>query len=161
MASFPYRSLASVQRATIELTAASPAFVFPSGKSYFAAFELPPFDGPYRIKIDSYLLGDENEIFLPVVLTLNGQHYVARSFPEDLFRPATTALNGNSGPPRTLTATIEVGEVERTERYLVILTREDLLGAWISTSSSNGEERSRIRTAPVGRLLLRVEQIVP
>jgi maltose operon protein len=164
MAGLPFRQLVFGQRAMVDLTTASPAYLFPSGKSYFAAFMLPPYTGPYRIIIDSYLLGDgsgDAAVFLPVVLTLDGQHNKARFFDERLFQLHLSTPGGTPGPPHRLTGTIEMGEEARGERYLVILTKEELMRSWIVINSPGEEERKRIRTVPVGNLQLRLESIVP
>ena len=61
----PVHGRVSVQQAresgsvTIELDEKSKAYVFDTGKSYFQSFELPTVRTPYRITIESYLLGDQ------------------------------------------------------------------------------------------------------
>ena len=164
MAALPYRSLVFGQRAAVELTTSSPAYSFPSGKSYFVAFKLPPFTEPYRIFIDSYLLGDSIDdaaIFMPIVLTFDGHYNGARSFDEHLFRLRSNGLTDTWGLPHKLAGTIEVRDKNLDERYLVILTREELVRSWISITPPGEAEKERIRTVPVGRLLLRLERISP
>ena len=52
-------------------------FEFGSGRSTFRAFELPPFEKPYEIRIKSYFVGDTPRaknfyIFAPRVIFLDG-----------------------------------------------------------------------------------------
>lgn len=78
IAHFNYEPLPKVEGISFKLDESSDAFDFQSGKSYFKAFNLPPKDLPYFIKIDSYALGETIQnahIFYPQIVVLD-DHFV-------------------------------------------------------------------------------------
>jgi maltose operon protein len=179
MADLPFRQLPVGQPVKIELTASSPAYLFDSGKSYFAAYALPAFTGPCRIVVESFMIGDQIDkayLFFPHVLTLDGDHRVVRSAGRDLFTLQKAGMTETWGLPHKLAGAIEVREENRDERYLVILTTEELLRARTSLATMKvvpfilpgivgalpaGKEMKLIRHAPVGKLVIRLEPFTP
>jgi maltose operon protein len=75
-----YRELQAGQRLRLELDAASPTHGFASGKSYYTAFHLPPYQQPLDLRVRSLLSGGltlaEAYLFYPVVAVLDADHRV-------------------------------------------------------------------------------------
>ncbi|MEZ5542186.1 MAG: MalM family protein [Pseudomonadota bacterium] len=179
MADLPFRMLAVERKEKIELNTASPAFNFDSGKSYFTAFELPPFSGPYRIVIESLFVGDNvstSYVFYPHILTLDESHNIIRSSGKGLFAVRRAGLTETWGYLRKLSGSIEVCEKNRDERFLVIMTTEELLHlqtpelAWsgmpvVIPSAGvfgyipTGKELKQIPHSPVGKLTIWIESV--
>ena len=70
-------------------------YLFDTGKSYFQSFELPVVRTPYRITVESYLLGDEIDrayVFFPHVLILDKDHKVVRTAGKELFELKKTGM---------------------------------------------------------------------
>jgi Maltose operon periplasmic protein precursor (MalM) len=77
---FSYQALDMGERVKAELGAASPAHEFSSGKSYYAAFRLPPQPRPLNVQVRSVVSGGltlaEAYLFYPVVAILDADHRV-------------------------------------------------------------------------------------
>src|SRR5688572_17867574 len=67
----PYESAFYVDRS-------APVFSFPQGKSYFRSFELPPFEQPYVLEVESRLMGGptaaDQWLFHPILAFLDQDH---------------------------------------------------------------------------------------
>lgn len=175
LAGLPFQQLDQGQEKRTELDGNSPVFLFPSGKSRFAAFELPPFTSPYRIVIESFMMGDTVErgyIFFPHLLTLDSGRRIMRSFGRDLFALRKAGMFETWSVPYKLAGTLEMREDSGSERYLVVLTTDELLQARTSITTMRvvplilpgvvsalpaGTEEKFIRHAPVGKLRIRLE----
>jgi maltose operon protein len=179
MAGFLYRPLSYGQELKIELNASSPAYFFPSGKSYFAAFALPIFEGPYRVTVESFMVGEELDrayLFSPHLIILDDGHRIVRTIGHDLFTLRKAGMTETWGYPYKLAGTFDVREENRDERYLVVMTTDELLHARTSlttmkvvpiiipgivTAVPAGTEEKLIRHAPVGTLVIKLERIAP
>lgn len=104
-AELPYAKLALPEMRSVKLDAASPAYIFDSGKSYFAAFEMPPWTTPYEVSIEAISIGGA---FLPKVKILDSQFKIVRTL--DAKYPYVSAGN------------IEffVNRENESERYMII-----------------------------------------
>jgi len=68
----------------VEFKPESPAFNFESGKSFFAAYQLPPFSGPYNVTLHAYPsagMGDSTTL-RPKILLLDEAFNVTRQIDE-------------------------------------------------------------------------------
>lgn len=80
MAEFRYEPLPSGEPVAFRLDQNSDSFVFPSGKSYFKAFNLPEMKLPYPIQVKSFALGESinsAHVFYPKILLLD-DHFAVR-----------------------------------------------------------------------------------
>ncbi len=116
------------------LDARSPAFRFTTGMSYFRAFTLPRDLYPYKISVSSYLVGDyltSAYLFFPQVITLDEHHQIVRSTGPGTFRISRTgfmeALKTGGDFRYKLEGDLVFTGQNREERYLVVLTTEELL----------------------------------
>ena len=131
---FEYEPLSPLDSTRFEISAESPAFEFPTGKSYFKAFALPAYAAPYSITIESFhgshSPGGEvpysASVFMPVAMFLDTGYAVTRVVDEASFK----RVDGSLLPLETLRleATISVGPENSQERYLVIFTPRRALG---------------------------------
>ncbi len=123
---FRYEKIEIGKGRNFYLKASTPAARFSTGKSFFKAFELPDFSRPYRITVRSYFVGDRPEksyIFFPVVIFLDKKFEVTREVREDAFENMESFF----GFRRGLFAEIPVKEENAEDKYMIILTTEDLL----------------------------------
>lgn len=135
MAQFHYGDIKFGENPRITLNAASDAFDFPTGKSYFAAFRLPPGAVGHMITVQSYGLGigiDMSHIFYPQIDILDDEyHVIAQSRPQDFILSRTEG----EAPGRTwdLSTPLKLeGHIKLNKpamRYMVIYTTKDLLGS--------------------------------
>lgn len=171
---FSYEDLHQGDSKSFDLNAASPAFAFDTGKSYFKAFRLPTFSAPYRITIRSYILGNDLRsayIFLPQALLLNDRNEVVRSTDFRFLKLEKAGFSETAketwGIMYKLEGHIDVVAENRQERFLVIYTTEKLLTArmstsrWVSipiifpgivTAIPVGKEEVLVPASPVGRI---------
>lgn len=132
MAEFKYEPLPSEEPVTFRLDEKSDSFIFPSGKSYFKAFQLPEKEVPYRIQVKSFALGqtmNTAHIFYPQVALLDGSFTVVKqSDLEDLvvkyagfMETASTTWGVMLKFERSILVDIP------NTKYLVIYTTKELL----------------------------------
>lgn len=175
MDGFLYRQLSHGQELKVELNASSPAYLFPSGKSYFAAFALPIFERPYRITVESFVVGEEIDrayLFSPHLIILDNNHRIVRTIGHDHFTLRKAGMTETWGYPYKLAGTFDMREENRDERYLVVMTTDELLRTRTSlttmkvvpiiipglvTAVPTGTEEKHIRHAPVGSLVIKLE----
>jgi maltose operon protein len=115
----------------------SGSFAFSSGKSYFAAFELPRYSSPYSITIKSYMMGDHMEsayIFLPAVIFMDEKYVVTRML-EDFSVLSKTGFFETSGIRWKFEGKVHVTRENANERYVVILTTDKMLGGKTAVAS--------------------------
>lgn len=112
----------------------SMSFLFPYGKSYFKAFELPQVGYPYHLLIKSYMLGEhiaEAHIFFPYIITLNENFEIVRSkTPYCLYLKKSRfkeTMKETGGLGLKLEGFINFDFENKNEKYIVILTTEELL----------------------------------
>ena len=174
MKQFAYEPLPPLESMWFAINVESPAFEFPTGKSYFKAFELPAYSGSYTITIKSYsgMHGPATapphsaSVLVPVALLLDTDYAVTRVVDEVSFK----RVDGSLLPLETLRleATISVGPENSQERYIVISTARRALGGitvgtvpqiipiflpGVVTALPTGRREPRyMHHAPVGRL---------
>ncbi|WP_020406039.1 MalM family protein [Hahella ganghwensis] len=119
--SFPdlqYQPLILDQTTVTRLNASSPAYLFDSGKSYVAAFELPRGNRPIDIEISS--IASEDQVLSPSALILDSQYQVTRTFSGGDFIYKTADIVHGERLEATL---MQVGGF-KDERYLIIYTTD-------------------------------------
>jgi hypothetical protein len=165
----------------------SPAYMFKTGKSYFRAFVLPQSSYPYQVSVGSCILAGFDPdyellsyVFFPQLLILNENYEVVRSsYPVD-FR-AREVLSTDIDQIESIlepycSGHMVAGKIpftteDMSEKYLIILTTNDLLkaktsflawmtetteidGYWVPTRFYK-EEYSALHS-PVGLIMLSV-----
>jgi hypothetical protein len=142
MQEFEFEGIQIGDSRDFDLNENSPAYQFDTGKSYFKAFELPEWSSPYHLSIRSYMLGDHIDsayIFYPQILTLNDNYEVVRSTDPRVFQfkkaGFTETAKQTWGLMYKLEGRISFTEENKPERYLIILTTDELLKAKTSTST--------------------------
>jgi hypothetical protein len=129
---FNFESIQIGDTKSFDLNEKSPAYIFETGKSYFKAFVLPQSSYPYQVSVSSYMSVPVDiywaYIFFPQVLTLNKSYEVVRSTDPKNFR-----LRDNGFISSKIEGQISFTEKNMSEKYLVILTTNELLKAKTST----------------------------
>ncbi|MBI5811028.1 MAG: hypothetical protein HZB21_07575 [Deltaproteobacteria bacterium] len=126
---------------SFDLNEKSEAFLFPAGKSYFKAFELPSSPRPFYLLIRSYMLGDQLTtayILFPHILTLDEKFRIVRSTtPEglrlkkggvfEIWKETMGGLKQNMNLIWKIEGHLSFTEEYGNEKYLVLTTTESLL----------------------------------
>jgi hypothetical protein len=136
MGDFVYEPIAVGDSKNFDLNEKSPAYPFDTGKSFLKAFKLPQSSYPYVVSISSYMLRDHLEkayIFFPHVITLDEEFKVVRSRGVSTFHFQRAGFLETTRQTWGLMYKVE-GQVYFTEdniseKYCVILTTDELLGA--------------------------------
>jgi len=126
---------------SFDLGGGSPAYRFETGKSYFRAFALPQGPYPYRVTVRSYFIGDDLKsayLFYPQLITLDENRRMVRSTGAETFtvQPAGffETMHETGGLPYKVEGGLTFSDGSRDERYLVVLTTDDLLRGQTSTA---------------------------
>jgi maltose operon protein len=145
---FSFETLRSGDSKSFDLNERSPAYQFLTGKSYFKAFLLPQSSYPYVVTVTSYMLGDSIQsayIFYPQIITLNEVYKLVRSSDPNSVRLQKAGFSETAketwGLMYKLVVELPFEESEKHERYLIVLTTNELLGAKTSLST--------LRVAPI------------
>ncbi|EKP0302193.1 MalM family protein [Aeromonas veronii] len=82
-----YQPLAAEQKIVVAIDGSSPAFDFPEGKSYYAAFKLPTNSGDLKITVAGLI---DKTLFNPTVLLLDSQFKPTRTIGANIitYKPA-------------------------------------------------------------------------
>ncbi|OGP18752.1 MAG: hypothetical protein A2054_10040 [Deltaproteobacteria bacterium GWA2_55_10] len=152
----------------------SRAYNFETGKSFFAAYELPYYVNTYSIMIRSFMIGDQIDkayIFFPHVITLDKDYRVVRTFGKESFKLKKTLMGESWGLKYKLEGRIEFEESDMSEKYIIVMTTEEMLLMKSSietmklvplvmpglvTAMPFGRKETIVPHAPVGRLRLTV-----
>lgn len=175
---FSFEALEIGDSKGFDLNDKSPAYQFPTGKSYFKAFLLPRSPHPYVVRIESYMLGDDIHsayIFYPQVITLDENYEMIRCADPRNFRLEKAGFLETAretwGLMYKLRQEIHFPEDDKTEKYLIVLTTDELLEAKTSLSTWRvvpiilpgivgaipiGTEEVLIPHSPAGRIRLSV-----
>lgn len=113
MREFKYAPIFMSEEKEVALGAESPAFVFESGKSFFAAYKLPSWTAPYQIRAEAQGGNVRGGMFSPSVLMLDSEFKVTRQF---------NVAQGAGGNARPGIVHIFVNERDKDEQYLVLFT---------------------------------------
>lgn len=143
-AAFPFRPTEIEQRTVVAIDAQSPAYRFPRGKSFFAAFALPTAPQPTLATVASFPVLRKNVLnewigsyFAPAILFYDGSFQAVGAFEG----PTRFLFNGNGRRFSALQA-----PVPAKARYLVVFTDARLL----STTSPVPIEFSTVETSVMG-----------
>lgn len=160
----PVEPLQLGDKKSFELADNSPAFRFETGKSYFRAFTLPQGPYPYKVTVRSFLVGGYLKsayIFYPQLLTLDANRKVVRATGPGTFSLEQVGLLEAMQEAEGLRYVLEGGltftEGSRDERYLVVLTTDELLKG--KTSVPTGGEM--FLPGYGGQVLTKGEVLVP
>jgi hypothetical protein len=138
-----------------------PVFAFDTGKSRFAAFELPATRPAVRLTVESYMqftlqspTKGEQYFFAPRLLLLDAAHRPLRALEADPGRvhyvPVTEfGTTGGVGWKLVLQADIGAGD---NARYAIVHTTDRLLGQVTAVSSPYSGAHRELPHAPTGRL---------
>ncbi len=168
LAELPVEPLNVGDKVSFSLGNDSPAYRFDTGKSYFRAFVLPQGPFPYRLTVDSYLVGDDLKsayIFSPRILILDENRRVARESGPGTFTLVESGMfeemSATGGLAHKLEGTLVFTGANRDERYLIILTTDELLREKTVVSveeapmlfiGSSAVKNVKVPDAPAGRL---------
>jgi maltose operon periplasmic protein len=101
----------------VSIDASSPAFMFDTGKSFFAAYSLPPIFTPLEIAArGSYVTAG---IFQPVFLILDRDRKPVQRIPNSIMKVSETSVI-----PR---GSFRIGSDRNAEAYLVVLTTPEIV----------------------------------
>ncbi|WP_231499726.1 MalM family protein [Aeromonas jandaei] len=119
-----YQPLAAEQKKLIAIDGSSPAFNFPEGKSYYAAFKLPTNSGDLKITVAGLI---DKTLFNPTVLMLDSQFKPTRTIGSDIitYKPARL-LDGDRVEGVFTIDRSYVGN-PNNETYMVIYTTQATL----------------------------------
>lgn len=143
------------------VSSGDPVFAFDTGRSHFAAFELPASRESLRLTVESYMqstlqsptTGDQY-FFAPRILLLDAAHRLLRAVEPDLSRvfyvPVTEfAATGGVGWKLALHADIGPGD---GARYAIVHTTDSLLAQTTRVSSPYSAAQRDLPHSPTGRL---------
>ncbi|MCX0430018.1 MalM family protein [Aeromonas veronii] len=119
-----YQPLAAEQERVIAIDGSSPAFNFPEGKSYYAAFKLPTNSGDLKVTVAGLI---DKTLFNPTVLLLDSQFKPTRTIGADIitYKPARM-LDGDRVEGVFTIDRSYVGN-PNNETYMVIYTTQATL----------------------------------
>lgn len=135
MSAFAFKRLAIDVSSAADINVRHGVFAFPSGKSAFAAFELPRDDTPYVISIRSEVSDSgvpyRYRIFVPAVTLLDENYMPIATLETGYFRPIPATML----PVRraALEGNLLIKSAEPRARYLVIYTTPRLLAGGFSS----------------------------
>lgn len=142
MDKFSFETLQIGDSKSFDLNERSPAYQFLTGKSYFKAFLLPQSSYPYVITVTSYMLGDNFDsayILFPQTITLNEDYKLIRSSDPNNVRLLKAGFFETAketwGLMHKLVVELHFEESNKLEKYLIVLTTNELLGAKTSLST--------------------------
>lgn len=143
LADLPVEPLQAGDKKSFDLGNGGPAYRFATGKSYFRAFALPQGPYPYRVTVRSFLVGDRLKsayLFFPQLITLDEQRRVVRTTGPGTFSLERTGLletlQETGGLGYKLGGGLTFTADNRDERYLVVLTTDELLRGKTTVSTA-------------------------
>ena len=129
MSEFKLEKLAPGKSLSTEITRGQGTYEFPSGRSYFRAFELPKYTAPYSITLRSKVMPSgipyRFRVFAPAAILLDSSFNVVETIDPKGLRPTPASIM----PPRAaaLDQTIAISAHNAQARYLVLYTTDQLL----------------------------------
>lgn len=171
---FEFQKLTVGQSVNFEIDVHSKAYLFDTGKSYFKSFELPPYVKPYHIVVASYMLGDHIDsayIFFPYVMIMDKDYRIVRSIGRETFELKKTGVTETWGLRYKLEGGMDFREENANEKYLIILTTDELLKAKTSLKTMKavpiilpgivgavpvGKEEKLVPHSPAGKITVTV-----
>lgn len=126
---FKFGKLTIGQLESAEIVRAQGTFDFPTGKSYFKAFELPAYSSPYAINLHSKVMPSgiphQFRIFVPAAILLDSNFNIIETIDPKGLRPIPASIM----PPRAaaLDQTIPISTANAHARYIVLYTTDNLL----------------------------------
>ena len=163
---FKYAPLSTSEEKEVTFGEDSPAFVFETGKSFFAAYRLPAWTAPYQIRAEGQAATVVKAgLFSPSALMLDGDFKITRQF----------NIAQDIGNARPTIVHIFVNEANKDEQYLVLFTAR-LSSEGVNTLMTKQmtmmigaapvvigatESRVSLRHSPTGVLQLKVSPYQP
>jgi len=143
LAELPVDSLHLGDTKSFDLGGNSPAYQFTTGKSYFRAFALPQGTYPYEVIVSSFLIGDDLKsayLFFPKLITLDENRKVVRATGPETFTLQQAGYLETMGQTAGLRHKLEgrfiFTDGSQDERYLIVLTTDDLLLGMTTVSAA-------------------------
>ncbi len=130
-ADFPYRRLNLGSEQDVSLSATSPAFVFPTGKSYFQALKIPEGSPPFYLHVISW--PDEHRVFYPSVLVLDGLFRPTRQVGAPVISWRDHAHFSSSA---TIEGTLYFDPARSGERYIILLTPQQAQSSYYAAGTA-------------------------
>jgi hypothetical protein len=163
LAEIEYQPIRVGQSSNYQIGEGSPLFEFSGGRSFFAAFALPPYSKPYNFIVSSYELDDGSGIdelymFRPVLITLDENFKVIRKLEANDFHkeqaPPLEAMKAKGATADRVIGRFGFNEENRHERYLIVFTEQNILdGRTIFLIHHPYPFSSwEVRNAPTGRV---------
>ncbi|HEY6872698.1 MAG TPA: MalM family protein [Geobacteraceae bacterium] len=143
LAELPVEPLHLGDTKSFNLGGNSPAYRFTTGKSYFRAFSLPQGPYPYKVTARSFLIGDDLKtayIFFPKLMTLDENRRVIRTTGPETFTLQQAGyietMEQTAGLLHKLEGELIFPDGSKGERYLVVMTTDDLLMGMTAISAA-------------------------
>ena len=149
LAGLPYAQLEFEKSVSFDIDEKSPVFQFPTTRSYFRAFALPPADSSYSVILKSHLTNFEpsvlmSRVYCPVVMLLDANYKIRA----DYLRPLV--FNKVEETPRSIPLTIPLTP---QDRFLVVHTEDVLIDKILALDL--GRDSPTIEL-PIGSHLLKI-----
>ena len=142
----------------------SPARYFDKNKSFFLAVQLPKFEGPYEVQIQSIPIN--KQLFLPNSLILDDNYRIIEKIPNSVFDISNGNgsykffVNRNEGFRYLVLYATDIGK-ESEMRTIGITTVPIVAGPVVFNYSTGTDTKSKIKTAEGGELTVRVIKYQP
>ncbi|MHC4153176.1 MAG: MalM family protein [Planctomycetota bacterium] len=174
MSEFSFETLHIGEKKGFHINEKSPVYMFKTGKSYFKAFVLPQSSYPYQVSVGSCVLASFDPdfplsyVFFPQLLTLNEKFEVVRSSHRADFRAREVLMKDIDHIESILEPScswhmvaggISFAEENKAEKYLIILTTNELLKAQTSYSTWT-QDMILVEGIPVPGLPYKVEVLL-
>ena len=133
---FVYHQLQAGETKHFPINDESPAYLFRTGKSYFLSFKLPEAENPYQVVVSSFALDDASGlhnqyIFSPSLVTYDADFKQIRQIsPSKRLLRASMMETGKASMSAVQIKTVtplSLSDINNDEKYLVIMTTDDLL----------------------------------
>jgi hypothetical protein len=179
LAELPVEPLQPGDKKSFDMGEGSPAYRFDTGKSYFRAFTLPQGPYPYKVTVKSFVIGDNLKsayIFFPQLITLDENRKPVRSTGPETFALQRAGyletMQETAGLRQKLEGGLTFTDKSRDERFLVVLTTDDLLRGKTAISNVGDEPllnfitvetnvgATQVQHAPAGRVSISLAPLV-
>lgn len=145
-ADIPYQPLGAEKEIHLTIDQSSPAYIFPEGKSYFAAYRLPENKGSFTLDVSSLF---SKSVFIPQLILLDGNFNVTRTIKADAFNYLEPKLIRAEQYATALTVDRSHEGNINNETYLLIYTpAEQLLKNSVVDSEEMRYAKSRALAEP-------------
>jgi hypothetical protein len=179
LAELPVEPLRPGDKKSFTMGEGSPAYRFDTGKSYFRAFSLPQGPYPYKVTVKSFVIGDNLKsayIFYPQLVTLDENRKPVRSTGPETFTLQQAGyletMQETAGLRQKLEGGLTFTDKSRDERFLLVLTTDDLLRGKTAVSTAGDDPllnfitveanvaATLVQHAPAGRVSIALAPLV-